>query len=617
MDESLSTQARFRQIFEVDDASAGSALDGLSDKAESLAGTLKKAAFALGAAFSLHAIKGFTDNAANVFEETRKLAQAMGTTGAVADAMADAFAEAGVETSALQAGVQKWAMALVAARKGQKDLGDETNAWSKVGDAAMTSYPEAMALVARRIEGAKSEQEKLVIATEHFGRAGKQMLPILSEGESRVREIMATKGGLFSEDNIAKAHKYHVTMSQISDRWEETKASIGLKLMPMVATLAERFMPHIESAASALASIFGVVANHAELFAASIKVAAGAWIGMKIQAGVSALIQGAIAMRTAAAAATVARVGGAGLAGSVAGGAAAGAAGGPWGAAIGAGLGLAMAGYTYFSGKSDEDEAKASTERFEHEMAQRAVAEEKLRRLDEAAADTSKRLERATGLSADALKELGFTIEKTAADVAAGGHRLRNVLFEVEGEKLARKAEEDEATADRHAQAALKVAGILKMQKSGIELKDYAESAKERVGELKKRLDEGVLRIYNRETDYGKGLNPSFRDDPRGTYRVKDPRDPEIKSITDALSEAEADLLAVRKVRAATAAKQLAEVDKLFENPTVQNNFNGPITIQNDLRGEDPDRVMFGLDNLMKLSEHRTTSRLRHVFAGR
>ena len=63
---------------------------------------------------------------------------------------------------------------------------------------------------------------------------------------------------------------------------------------------------------------------------------------------------------------------------------------------------------------------------------------------------------------------------------------------------------------------------------------------------------------------------------------------------------------------------QTALMDKIVGDVQVTQNFTGPITMNQDFRGEDPDRIAFAItERLIRASEHRTMSRTAPAMVGR
>ena len=576
----IETQARFRQIFDVDSKPADRALESMTRKAGALDGTFKKVGLAIGGMFALGAAKAFVSDASRAFSEVRKLALEMGSTAQVADALSDAFTEAGLDAGEMSSAMQRWAMVAAAAKKAGEELPEGMEVWRKAGDGALKSFPEGLARIAKQMEGLGSEQEKIILATEAYGRSGRRLMPILAQGEAAVRKMIeVTKDGIFTEENVEKAHRFHVAVARAEDKIGDMKASLALKLMPALEVLAD----------------------HAETFAQAIVVAASAWAGMKIQEGAAALVRAAIAMRTVAATQAAGGLGAA--AGAAASGAATGSRAGGWGAVAGAVISLGAMAWGSRKGGGDRNEAVERRMQAE----ERAVEQEEAgRKVEEKAAEATKRFEKAIGFTSERMKELGFDVAAAARDVKAGGAAMRSTMTRIQAAEMTSEGRKAEQQGEIVQGAALKAAGLLAEKRGG----GFTWEQMRR-------------RIEHRTRESIAGLAPERG--PLGSETLEEQRARAARPWVTGTGQTAADIKraeaesqwAVAKLRTLEAARTNAAMEALFEPPTVNNNFNGPITIQNDLRGEDPDRVMFGLDQLVKLSEHRTTSRMVPAFLQR
>ena len=274
-------QARFEQVFTVKDESS-SGLAAMQAGGDRLIRTFRTAAQAVGGLFAIQGMRGFVSESMRSFGEIRRLSMEMGSTAAAADTLSDAFTQAGLGAGELSQATGRWAMTMAALRRaGPGELAAELQTWAKLGPEAAKSFPEALARAAGMIGAARSEQEKLVIATELFGRQGKALIPILSEGEAKIRSMSSGEGAFFDDAKVARAHAFKVKMDEAADRLGDAKNAVVLAMMPAIEKIAETGLPLIEKGAKVLEVTFGLISDHAEAFAIAVKAAAVYWAGMK------------------------------------------------------------------------------------------------------------------------------------------------------------------------------------------------------------------------------------------------------------------------------------------------------------------------------------------------
>jgi hypothetical protein len=553
--------------------------------AEESESALKKVGAAIAAAFAVSQIKSFVMESAQAFEDIHNLSLEMGVTAAQADTLRDAMHVAGVSSDALGAGMAKWSQAVKMSKDGTADLTGEMAAWGKVGKESLASFPEAMARVAREIEHAKSEQEKLVIASSYFGEAGRKLLPLLATGEASVRKASSGEGAFFDEGKVARAREFRAAMADAADRVEDMKNALALKLFPIIERLADRLLPAMETGADALASVMGFAADHATAIEVALYGAAASWGAMK-----AVNLADHFAKAAAAAAATSAAGGGGiGLVGKGV-------------AMLGGGAGLAavagglIVGELFDLLRNDlRGSGKGSGDLFGmREMKRQAEAGEHLHAITELRArdeekqrDAIKALSKATGIAADQLAALGISTANTAGAMNAARGAAMNAGLDERMGKLGNEQFEVDVL-----KRATKFAGPLR---------DYA------------RKHGGLAGAWEQLKDYA----------PERMVTVGSGAVPGISfQMHDAAAEQKLKL-AAKLAYTMAYERELSDaksaLSKAFDRGqvTVNNNFNGPVTNRVELRNDDPDRVMFAItDTMAKMAAVRTTSRYTPIGTG-
>jgi hypothetical protein len=123
--------------------------------------------------------------------------------------------------------------------------------------------------VADAISGLKSDTEKAAVAEEFFGRAGRELLPVLMQGSAGIAELQqrARELGLTltNEDAVAAAE----LDDALGSLWSQVKA-LGLQVGAAVAGPLKDF---VQTAGEILAWVIGFVKEHPNLVKAVAAIA--------------------------------------------------------------------------------------------------------------------------------------------------------------------------------------------------------------------------------------------------------------------------------------------------------------------------------------------------------
>ena len=578
---------------------AGDAAGDAGENADSASSMFAKLGAAIGTAFAISGVQAFVSASAEAFAEIHRLKLEMGVSAEQADTLSDAFAVAGLSGEEMGAAMGKWSMAVRTMRDGAGDLPKEMERWKTVGKEALGSFPEALARVAREIEHARTEQEKLVIATSYFGESGRKLLPLLGEGEGAVRAAGSGDGAFFTDKNVAQAMAFRRSMIESADRMEDMKNAIALKLFPIIERIVDKTLPIMESAAESIASVFGFIADHAHGIESALKGAAAAWVTMKavnvatsIQA--AALASGGLGAGLGAGAMRL--LGGAG--------------------ALGLAAGVGAAAWSFFGGSGDEEAAQAAAAAQAEEEAKEKEAKlegdkqariemERKRVADEVAADAVKRLGKVTDITADAFKELGYSADQLATDFAAGGRKIYNAITDAKTAALTDQTNKDKVETEVLQGAALQIEEMRRRSKEGASTGEIQAEVEARAQAERNQAAAEFLGVRNNRAQLDFDGNPIGTSDKAGY-------DAAMSEITQREKES---MLALQLVAAKAASETKAAVQAVIDGkPQVVNHFNGPITNTIDLRGEDPDKIMFGITKgLTEMAANRTMSRFVSV----
>lgn len=74
--------------------------------------------------------------------------------------------------------------------------------------------------------------KKNLILFDAFGRAGKDMIPILEQGSAALKAYEASAGMVFTQDDLKRLKEYQISVAQTSQSFQEFVASQGQQIIP-------------------------------------------------------------------------------------------------------------------------------------------------------------------------------------------------------------------------------------------------------------------------------------------------------------------------------------------------------------------------------------------------
>ncbi len=110
--------------------------------------------------------------------------------------------------------------------------------------------------------------EKTAIAMSLFGRAGKDMIPVLDQGREGLADLMAEAGKLglsLSGENVAQIRQYSLAQNQMSEAVGGLQLQLGLALLPALLSVTEAVAGAAtafnQSIRPAIASVLGPIGD--------------------------------------------------------------------------------------------------------------------------------------------------------------------------------------------------------------------------------------------------------------------------------------------------------------------------------------------------------------------
>jgi len=220
-----------------------STVDGTMNKIKAAA---KMGLAALGAGVSVAGITAFVKSAINAADEMSKLSQKTGVAVKDLAGLQLAYQQSGIQAGALQTSMAKLAQGMA---KGN-DAFAAMQLSTKNADGSLKSTRDMLGEVADKFASYQDGAEKTALAMQLFGKAGADMIPLLSGGAAGLAEFdaMAQQLGLTMDEATAKsAEKFNDTLDLVSMGVSGVGTQIAAQLLPTLTGLAGEFLTTMTS----------------------------------------------------------------------------------------------------------------------------------------------------------------------------------------------------------------------------------------------------------------------------------------------------------------------------------------------------------------------------------
>jgi hypothetical protein len=212
------------------------------------------AAVGVAAAVATKAVIDMTNRVAQQGDQIHKLSINTGVSAETLSALKLAAEEGGSSIEVLGKGIQTLSKNIVDANRGLetyarefRELGvDIVDAEGNTREAL-----DVMLDVADTMKDMTSETEKSAAAQRLFGRAGKELLPMLEQGEDGIRELMERSrelGVVWSEDDAQAAADLVDAQAELSASWDGLEKSLSMDLIPLLQDLTETLTDMVQFA---------------------------------------------------------------------------------------------------------------------------------------------------------------------------------------------------------------------------------------------------------------------------------------------------------------------------------------------------------------------------------
>lgn len=251
--------------------------------------TVVAAGAAIGAAATAAgtAIYGIAKSAAGTTDEIDKMSQKIGISREEYQELAFVCSQSGTDVNKLQGGMKTLTNSIDSAVNGGKSataMFDKLGISVKNADGSVRSQEEVLNDAVRALQGMEDGTEKAALATDLFGKAGTELMPLLnSEAGSfdEMRQQAHDLGLVLSDEAVDAGVHLTDTIDQCERSFKSIVTQIGVAVMPLVQSAAEwvlENMPLIQSILGTVFAFFGNVISSVVEYIATLKSAAADWL---------------------------------------------------------------------------------------------------------------------------------------------------------------------------------------------------------------------------------------------------------------------------------------------------------------------------------------------------
>ena len=265
----------------VDNTKANESLDKTSKEADSMMGkigkgigTVAKVGAVVGGAVIAagSAITGMAMEASQATDRIDKMSAKIGVSKQAFQEWDYILGQNGMDVEKLQVGVKTLTQQMDAAGNGTKGAIENFDrlgvSWQD-GSGKLRSQEEVMTDAIMALADMENGTEKARLATEMFGKAGIEMMPMLNNGAAGIEELKNRAhdlGLVLSDDAVNAGVVLGDTMDDVKDSFGMVVTSIGVELMPMVQTFLEFIlanMPLIQTVIRGVMTVFSAIVGTA------------------------------------------------------------------------------------------------------------------------------------------------------------------------------------------------------------------------------------------------------------------------------------------------------------------------------------------------------------------
>ena len=207
------------------------------------------------------ALGAFSKDMLQLGDRLQKVSLQLGVTVEELEILQFAASQSGVSTDQLNTALQKFTRNVGEAEQGtaaQKEAFEALGVSISDSEGNLKGTSELFAEVAQSISGIESPAQKAAIATDLFGRAGIELLPLLNAGASGITsygQSLRDAGGIIGTDAANAFSAFNDTLDKLSRSFKGSFAPILMAVIPGLTVLAEN-LDHIGKFAGIVATAF-------------------------------------------------------------------------------------------------------------------------------------------------------------------------------------------------------------------------------------------------------------------------------------------------------------------------------------------------------------------------
>ncbi|MFZ9068866.1 MAG: phage tail tape measure protein, partial [bacterium] len=207
------------------------------------------------------ALGAFSKDMLQLGDRLQKVSLQLGVTVEELEILQFAASQSGVSTDQLNTALQKFTRNVGEAEQGtaaQKEAFEALGVSISDSQGNLKGTSELFAEVAQSISGIESPAQKAAIATDLFGRAGIELLPLLNAGASGITsygQSLRDAGGIIGTDAANAFSAFNDTLDKLSRSFKGSFAPILMAIIPGLTVLAEN-LDHIGKFAGIVATAF-------------------------------------------------------------------------------------------------------------------------------------------------------------------------------------------------------------------------------------------------------------------------------------------------------------------------------------------------------------------------
>ena len=199
------------------------------------------------------AIAAFTKSQIDAMDNLNKLSQKIGVTTSDLSKLAYAAKLSDVDIGSLQQSFVILSRGLSEASQGSGNALQAFNALGiafKNNDGTLKTSQEVMMAVADKFVTMEDGAQKTALAVAVFGRAGANMIPLLNQGSSAIREQgdeLERLGGVVTPQAAKAAEEFNDNLTRLNTALGGVGKAIAMEVMPYLTQLSEEFLIAIKN----------------------------------------------------------------------------------------------------------------------------------------------------------------------------------------------------------------------------------------------------------------------------------------------------------------------------------------------------------------------------------